>query len=107
MQSITDLNYTEFSPLFHNSSILFRYIYYRIVEIIVVNYNRKESGILKNKFKLLIGSLLVVVLLTIGLTTAVFADPQDEDGNFGPGYYCLRGGNEYAGGTSYSGWSCH
>ena len=40
---------------------------------------------MNNKIKILAGILTFVVLLTIGLTSAVFADPQDENGLFGTG----------------------
>jgi len=66
---------------------------------------------MKNKIRILVGILAIVALLIIGLTSAVFADPQDEDGSFGPGYcagYCLgNSGGDYTVRPGYGSWSCH
>jgi hypothetical protein len=66
---------------------------------------------MENKFRLLAGSLLVAVMLTIGISAAVFAAPGDEDGSYGSGYCqanCLGTGNGgNAVGPRYGGRSCH
>ena len=63
---------------------------------------------MKNKFKLLIGTLVVAGILTVGISGAVLADSGDEDGSYGPGYCqynCLGTGN--GGSATSGGWSCH
>ncbi len=66
---------------------------------------------MKNKSRLVIGSLIVAVILTFGISGAVFADPGDEDGSFGSGYcpyYSVSTGNDgYATSPRYGGGSCH
>ena len=64
---------------------------------------------MNNKIKILAGILTFVVLLTIGLTSAVFADPQDENGYLGPGYcsaYYHGNNGDYAARPGYGGWYC-
>jgi hypothetical protein len=66
---------------------------------------------MKNKFRLIAGSLIVAIILTVGITSAVFADPGDENGSFGPGYCqsrCLGAGNGgFEIGPRSGGGSCH
>jgi len=62
----------------------------------------------KNKFRLVSGSLIVAVILTFGISGAVFADPGDEDGYFDSGYcpyHSVSTGNSgYATSPRYRRW---
>lgn len=67
---------------------------------------------MKNRFKLLIAALVVVGILTTGLATTAFAEPQDEYGYAGPAYCRMQNsvnwngschGFAYSGNTGYTG----